>query len=70
MFVYVCFVYICRVIGFVGWIDKGLIIEEFRNVHFAYDLSLTVLCGWQDSKIHLLTNFDKYIFWVVSVGGY
>ena len=24
---------------------------------FVYDVSLTVLCGWQDIKIQLLTNY-------------
>ena len=32
---------------------------------FAYDLSLSVLCGWLDIKIQLLTNGIFMISWIV-----
>ena len=43
MSVCVCMFYVCKVIGFVDWLDRGLIYmwDEFRNVYLL--MSLTVL---------------------------
>ena len=42
--------------GFLDWFDKGFIYmwEEFWKVHLL--MSQPVQCGWQDIKIHLLTD--------------
>ena len=65
MFVYVF--YSCEMIGFVDWLDRGLMYlwEEITNVYFAYDLSFDcsdmTLCGWQDIKIQLLLLLPTFI---------
>ena len=55
----VCMFYVCELIGFVDWLDRGLIYmwEEFRNVYLLwseFDCPEVTLCGWQDIKIQLL----------------
>ena len=65
MLVYVCFVYVCKVIAFVDWLDKGFIYNIYEKsfemcicLWPEYDCPEVTLCGWQDIKIQLLTNFE------------
>ena len=58
---YVLF-YVCRVIDFVDWLDKGLIIYE-KCLEMCiclwpeFDCPEGTLCGWQDIKMQLLTDW-------------
>ena len=62
----VCMFYVCKLIGFVDWPDRGSIYmqEEFRNVHLhLFDCPEVTLCGWQDIKIQLQLLIT---LWVLS----
>ena len=58
----VCMFHVCEVIGFVDWLDRGLIIlyicEKSLEVCIClwpeFDCPEVTLCGWQDIKIQLL----------------
>ena len=62
----VCMFYVCEVIGFVDWLDRGLIYNIYRHILCEKSLELCIclwpefdcpevtLCGWQDIKIQLL----------------
>ena len=58
---YVLF-YVCRVIDFVDWLDKWLIIYE-KCLEMCiclwpeFDCPEGTLCGWQDIKMQLLTDW-------------
>ena len=55
-----CMFYICEVIGFVDWLDRGLtyICEKCLEMCIClwpeFDCPEVTLCGWQDIKIQLL----------------
>ena len=54
-------------IGFVEQLDKGFILYNMRRVlkgAFAYDPSLSVVGGWLDIKIQLVTN-GIFMIWIV-----
>ena len=62
----VCMFYVCEVIGFVDWLDRGLIYNIYRHISCEKSLELCIclwpeldcpevsLCGWRDIKIQLL----------------
>ena len=51
--------YVCKVIGFVDWLDRGLIYSEKNSemcicLWLEFDCPEVTLCDWQDIKIQLL----------------
>ena len=48
--------YVCEVIGFVDWLDKGKSFEKCSCLRPEFDCSEVTQCGWQDIKLQLLTN--------------
>ena len=60
--------YVCKAIGFVDRLDRGLIhIWEVWKCVFAYDPSLT-LCGWQVIKIRLLLITTIRLWFCLTAG--
>ena len=57
--------YVCEVIGFVDWLDREVYKYE-KSLEMCIclwpeiDCPEVTLCGWQDIKIQLLTNFHPH----------
>ena len=64
VYTYIYKFYVCKVIGFVDWLDRGLIIyficEKSLEMciclvsSYEFDCPEVTLCGWQDIKIQLV----------------
>ena len=64
--------YVCKVIGFVDWLDRGLIhceksLEMYICLWPEFDCSEVTLYGWQDIKIQSLLLLLLHLGWTPNM---